>query len=184
MLVTVLGIIIISVFGTLSHFIYEISNHNKFIGLFVSVNESVWEHIKIALTPTFLWGLIDGMIYGLNENYFFAKFISLVIIIILMPSLFYGYKKIIKKEYLFLDIIIFYLVVMCSQFSFYYLVNIDSVNFIFRYISCIGIFIIFGEYMIFTLMPIKNNIFKDPISKKYGFRGHTHHHEKCTKIDK
>ena len=105
-----------------------------------------------------------------------------------MPSLFYGYKKIIKREYLFIDIIIFYVVIMCSQFLFYYLINVDSVDFILRYISCIGIFIIFGQYMIFTLMPIENNIFKDPISNKYGFKGHTEHHhkehKKCTKIDK
>ena len=32
----------ISLIGTLSHFTYDISNHNKIIGLFSAVNESTW----------------------------------------------------------------------------------------------------------------------------------------------
>ena len=44
-----ISIIVISIIGTLSHFLYDISNHNKILGLFTAVNESTWEHIKIAL---------------------------------------------------------------------------------------------------------------------------------------
>lgn len=51
---TIVSIIIISIFDTLAHFMYDMSNHNKIIGLFSAVNESTWEHIKIALTPTLL----------------------------------------------------------------------------------------------------------------------------------
>ena len=61
-----LGFVIISVVGTLAHFLYDFSHHNKIVGLFAAVNESTWEHIKIALTPTFLWSLYDGYLYGAN----------------------------------------------------------------------------------------------------------------------
>ena len=167
------SIIIISLIGTLSHFMYDISKHNKIIGLFCAVNESTWEHIKIALTPTLLWSFIDGIIYGRNPNYFFSKFSSLAIIILLIPLLFYGYKAILKKEIFILDISIFYIVIITSQYLFFYTLRINEINFIFKYLSCIGTFMIFGGYMIHTLMPAKNIIFKDPISKKYGFKGHT-----------
>ncbi len=170
---TILSIIIISMIGTIAHFTYDISNHNKIIGLFSAVNESTWEHIKIALTPTFLWSLVDGFIYGNNPNYFLAKFISLIIIIILMPTLFYGYKNILKKNFFILDIIIFYIVIIVSQLLFNNIIKITPISFILKYISCIGIFIIFGGYMIHTLIPPKSIIFKDPISNKYGFKGHT-----------
>ena len=173
MIFMIVSIVIISIFGTLAHFMYDISNHNKFIGLFSAVNESTWEHIKIALSATILWSFIDGFIYGLNPNYFLAKFISLLIIIVIMPLLFYGYKYIIKKDLFFLDIIIFYIVIILSQILFYLLIKIQPVVFIYRYLSCIGIFIIFAGYMIHTLLPAKNFIFKDPISNKYGFNGHT-----------
>ena len=173
MIFLIVSIIVISLVGTLSHFIYDISKHNKIVGLFSAVNESTWEHIKIALTPTLLWSLVDGFIYGMNPNYFLAKSTSLIVIIILMPFLFYGYKVIIKKDLFILDIIIFYVVIIASQYSFNLILNIDEINFVSRYISCIILFILFGGYMIHTLMPAKNFIFKDPISNKYGFKGHT-----------
>lgn len=168
-----ISIIIISLIGTISHFMYDITNHNKIIGLFAAVNESTWEHIKIALTPSLLWGLIDGYMYGSNPNYFIAKFFSLLSIIVLMPTLFYGYKYLLKKDVFILDIIIFYVVIILSQMIFYSLLGINNEVFFYNYISCVGMFLLFGGYMIHTLMPANSFIFKDPISNKFGFKGHT-----------
>jgi len=171
--VIILSIVIISVVGTIAHFIYEISNHNKIVGLFGAVNESTWEHIKIALTATFLWSLVDGFIYGINPNYFLAKLLSILIIIFFMPVLFYGYRFFFKKDNAFINILIFYLVIITSQLLFYHFLKLNAVNFIGQYISCLGTFITFGAYMTLTLMPLKNFLFKDPITNEYGFEGHT-----------
>ena len=141
--------------------------------MFAAVNESTWEHIKIALTPTLLWGLVDGFIYGSNPNYFFAKFISLISIIILMPALYYSHKAIIKKELFILDIISFYIVIISSQYLFYILLRINAIPYIIQYLSCAGIFLVFGGYMIHTLMPVKSFLFKDPITNKYGYKAHS-----------
>lgn len=165
-------IIIISIFGTLAHFMYEISGHNKFIALFTSVNESTWEHIKIALTPSLLWGLYDGFVYGSNPNYFFAKTLSLLTIIIVIPTIFYTYKAILKKSIAIIDILLFYFSIICSQIIFRYFINYPPMGFIFEYIGAVGLFIIFGCYMVFTLQPPQNFIFEDPISKKYGKEAH------------
>lgn len=173
MIFMIISIILISLIGTLSHFLYDISNHNKIVGLFSAVNESTWEHIKIALTPTLLWSLIDGFIYGANHNYFFAKFISLFIIIILMPTLFYGHKALIKKDLFILDIISFYIVIISSQYLFYMIIRLNELPYIIQYLGCVGTFILFGGYMIHTLMPAKSFIFEDPINHKYGYKGHT-----------
>ena len=168
-----ISILIISVIGTLLHFLYEISHHNKYVALFAAVNESTWEHIKIALTPTLLWSLYDGFVYGIESNYFIAKALSLVSIIIIMPSIFYSYTKLTKKSILFIDISSFYLVIIIAQAIFYYIINLPALGFVYNYLSVILLFIIFGTYMTATLMPLKNFIFKDPISKKYGIKGHT-----------
>lgn len=173
MLYLIISIIIISVIGTLSHFLYDLTNHNKFIGIFTAVNESTWEHIKIALTPTLLWSIVDGFLYGTNPNYFFAKTISLITIIILMPLLYYGHKYVAKKDYFIFDIATFYIVIISSQLIFYFLLKIEPINFFIHYLSCIALFTIFGSYMILTLFPIKNFIFKDPITKKYGYNAHS-----------
>ncbi len=168
----ILSIIIISVIGTIAHFIYEISQHNKIVGLFGAVNESTWEHIKIALTATILWSLIDGFMYGSNANYFLAKLLSLLLIIFLMPTLFYGYQLIFKKDFAIINILIFYIVIICSQLLFYHFIALRPINFIGKYLSCLGTFIVFGCYMTLTLMPLKNFLFKDPLTDQYGFAGH------------
>lgn len=166
------SIIFISIIGTVSHFLYDLSNHNKIIGLFTSVNESTWEHIKIAITPTLLWSLYDGYIYGINHNYFFAKLVSLISLVIVIPFIFYSYQLILKKRIVFIDIMSFYIAIIISQILFYYILDINKVSFNIQYISCVGIFIYFGSYLLLTLLPIENFIFKDPISKKYGYKGH------------
>lgn len=174
----IIGIIFISIIGTLLHFMYEWSGHNKIVSLFAAVNESTWEHIKIALTPTFIWTLYDGAIYGMNKNYFIAKTSSILVIIILIPLLFYAYQLITKKSILVVDIIIFYLAIIISNLTFSYIINIEPLHFFYSYISVVVLFIIFGFYMVLTLLPIKNFLFKDPITKRYGIRGHSHHEHK------
>lgn len=168
-----ISIIIISIIGTLSHFLYDISNHNKVVGLFTAVNESTWEHIKIAITPTLLWSLYDGYIYGNNPNYFLAKLISLLVIVVVIPLIFYSYKIITKKPILFIDISTFYIAIILSQLAFTYILKLSGILYIHQYLSCIGLFVFFGFYMVVTLLPLKNFIFKDPISSKYGIKGHT-----------
>ena len=56
-------LLIISVIGTLLHFTYKLSNYNFFVGLFSAINESTWEHIKIGLTPLFLFYLWEYFKY-------------------------------------------------------------------------------------------------------------------------
>ena len=167
-----ISIIVISIIGTLSHFLYDISNNNKILGLFTAVNESTWEHIKIALTPTFLWSLVDGYIYGSNPNYFLAKLISIVIIIIIIPLLFYGYKIFFKKDNAIFNIFIFYIAIILSQLGFKYIINIDKVNYTTNYISIILLSILFIGYLIHTMFPGKNFIFKDPLTHKFGYNAH------------
>lgn len=168
-----LSIIIISILGTFFHFLYDISKHNKVVGLFAAVNESTWEHIKIALTPTILWGIYDGYIYGTNPNYFTAKLSSLLILITFIPTIFYLYKYFTNKPIIIVDILIFYIAIILSQFSFYNIIKLQALGFTINYLSCIGIFITFGFYMVLTLLPIKSFIFKDPITNKFGFKGHS-----------
>lgn len=169
----VISIVVVSMAGTLAHFLYDISGHQKIVGLFAAVNESTWEHIKIALTPTLLWGLVDGFIFGANVNYFLAKVSSVLVIILLTPILFYGYKKIVKKDLFVVDIVIFYIAIICSQLLFNFLLGISPVNFIVCYLSCVGAFVVFGCYMLLTLLPLRNFIFKDPLTNRYGFRAHS-----------
>ena len=167
-----ISFIVISIVGTVFHFLYDWSNHNKMVGLFAAVNESTWDHIKIALTPALILGFIDGFLYGANPNYFLAKSMSLLAMIVGIPVLFYFYSYLLKKHVLLIDILIFYVAIFLGQTLFYFVLNGPSVPYCFSYIGAILLFMIFGFYMTATILPLKNFLFKDPITKKYGLKGH------------
>ena len=168
----IIGFLFISLSGTFLHFLYDLSNHNKIVGVFSSVNESVWEHIKLALTPAFLYSLIDGYFYGYYNNYFFAKLINILSIIIVMPLLFYGIKFLLKRNIPIINILIFFVTVFISEFSMYKLLLICPVSYFTKYISLVLLFILFACYLLLTIFPLEHIIFKDPMTKKYGFDGH------------
>ena len=48
---TLAGIFFVSVIGTLSHFLYQLSGNSFLVGLFAPVGESTWEHIKLLFFP-------------------------------------------------------------------------------------------------------------------------------------
>lgn len=169
-----ISIIAISILGTLAHFVYEFAHHNRTVGIFAAVNESTWEHIKIALTPTFLWSLLDGAFFGTNENYFLAKITSLLIATFTIPFIFYSYRRIAKRSILAIDISLFFLAIILSQLAFYAILDLPPQGFAVAYISTLATFIFFGAYMTLTLRPLKQIIFKDPLTGKYGFLAHSH----------
>ncbi len=172
-----LGITIICIIGTLLHFTYELSHHNKYVAIFSAVNESTWEHIKICMTPTLLWSIYEIIKYGFTPNFLLAKSLCLLTIIILIPILFYSYTIFTKKSILPIDVICFYITVICSQLVFNHFINLAISN-IYIFISIILLIIELSAYLYLTTNPPKNFIFKDPITNKYGIDGHPceHHH--------
>ena len=125
-----LSIIIIFSFGTLAHFLYDLSHENKILGLFTAVNESTWEHVKIAITPTLLWSLIDGYFYGEDPNYFTAKLTSLTILAFFIPLVFYSYTCLSKKPILLIDILTFLAAIILAQLTFFAIINLPDFPFI------------------------------------------------------
>ena len=176
-----IGMLFVAIFGTLLHFTYEWSGHNKIVAIFSAVNESTWEHIKICMTPTIIWSLYDWYISGGNENFFIGKAMSILTIIIMIPTLFYAYTFFTKKAILWVDVICFYITVICSTLVFHHFINMDILPSFYTYLSYILLFLEIGAYLVFTFHPLKNFIFEDPISHKYGLSGHTeidHHNHK------
>ena len=120
-----------------------------------------------------LCGLVDGWLFGADPNYFLAKFLSLVAVIVLIPLLFYGYKAFLGRDVLVLDILIFYVAIFAGQGLFGWLLMVGSLGFVGQYLGCVGLFATLACYMVFTLMPARNFLFRDPITHRYGFRAHT-----------
>ena len=173
----IVGIIIIFLLGSLLHFVYEWSQHNKIVAIFAAVNESTWEHIKIGMTPTILWSIYEISVYGFSWNFIFTKSMCLLTIILVIPILFYSYTYFTKKVYLIVDIICFLITIICSQLVFNYIINLINYPIIYTYISFVLIIFELFAYFYLSFNPLKNFLFIDPITKKYGLDGHPCHHD-------
>ena len=94
-MIELIGAFFISILGTFLHFTYDLSNHNKYVSLFSAVNESVWEHLKLLVFPSFLWTLIEIPFLYKNHNFLFAKCVSLIIMTLIIII----FSTIIKKVF-------------------------------------------------------------------------------------
>jgi hypothetical protein len=56
------GVPVIVVSGTLLHFAFDRCGRHALVGVFAPVNESVWEHLKMAYWPTVAYALLRWVI--------------------------------------------------------------------------------------------------------------------------
>ena len=155
--------LIISIIGTLLHFTYKLSNYNFLVGLFSAINESTWEHIKIGLTPLFLFYLFEYLKY----KRFNIKSITLSLIVFMSSIIiiFYSSLLIFKKPVTWLNIVSFYLSIFFSLLTYFKTLKNKSNNNAYYIFSLV--ILIF--YFLGSILPPKMFLFKDPITNTYGF---------------
>lgn len=112
---TVVGIFFTLITGTLFHFVYEWSGNNHFVGLFSAVNESTWEHMKLAFFPMLLYSFY--MNEKLKSEYPCATpalLFGILLGTLLIPIIFYTYSGVLGRNLPVLDISTFIISVLIS----------------------------------------------------------------------
>lgn len=168
------GLLFVLVFGTCSHFIYEWSGHNKLAGVICAVNESTWEHMKMVIGPSLIWMAVEAPFLYSNPNFITAKAISITIMMLLIPVIFYIYFSILKKELLILGILDFVFSAVIGQLVSYHILKSPAVSSWSNYLSILDLILILYMYLRFTIKPPKMFLFEDPITNSHGFDGHSH----------
>ena len=56
-----IGLIFTLAVGNLLHFVYDWSGESRLVAAFSSVNESVWEHMKLLAVPYILFSLVEWL---------------------------------------------------------------------------------------------------------------------------
>lgn len=89
-----IGFIVLCAVSVPMHFFYEWLNNNQLVGYFAPVNESIWEHLKLAFWPTLLWWGIGFLVFrkskGLQAGaWFYASFFSIVASPLVIVSYYY-----------------------------------------------------------------------------------------------
>lgn len=155
-----IGFIFVCVLGTILHFVYDLTGENYIIGLFVPVNESVWEHLKLIFYPALIFSFVEYYFLRQETNGFFtAKSLSLILAMSITVCAFYGYTAITEKNYLWADITIFSLSVIISYIiSCLYSRNKFSGNLVGTNLMLIFI----GLFTVFSFFQPDIFIFREP----------------------
>ena len=114
------GTIAINLLATLNHFLYELSGDNTIVGIFMPINESVWEHLKLAFYPTLVWWVLGYFLYRNKLNihkgkYISAMIISLMISPVIVVNFYYTYTGALGIQSMILDIFSLLLGVFVAQ---------------------------------------------------------------------
>lgn len=158
----VIGILFVVITGALAHFLYGWTDNNNLIGLFVPVNESIWEHMKLLFFPMLLYSLVLMLKYKRNYPCITSAACSGIILgTFLIPVLFYAYTAILGKNVFILDLGTFILSTMLGFWLLYRLALSCRLK-PYVYLLCSIICILFICFMIFTYHPPDVKIFENP----------------------
>ena len=166
----IIGTIIALVLPFLLHFLYDLIP--SFItSIFLPVNESIWEHMKILFGSIILSGVIQKIIAIIkNEkinNICFSNFIAAIFSIPVFLILFLPVYSIIGEN-MIITIIIMFITIILSEILSYKIINMNDFKLENKtIIFVIIVYIIFG---ILTYNPIKIDLFKDSTNNTYGIK--------------
>jgi hypothetical protein len=157
-----------NMFGVILHFTHRSRTGSLMLHLFSAVNESTWEHLKLAFIPMLFISFIQYFILkGEYLNVLEGNLYGILLVLILIPLLYYSVRLFLKREVLFVSILIFILSVILGYVLIYFFIssNISYIGELYSLLSLIFLFLLFS---FFTFFPPKMFLFKDPISGRYG----------------
>ena len=157
-----IGFGVTCIFGVLLHFLYEWTNLMIFIP-FSCVNESTWEHMKIAFIPMFIFAIIQSFYYKERDDFWYIKLKGILVGIFLIPIIFYTYNGVIGKSPDWINIAIF---IICIFIAFLYERNQLNMNCEYSLSSKYSIIILCMIAVLFFIFSFKApnlGIFIDPL---------------------
>lgn len=163
-MIEIFGIVFTLIIGTLLHFVFEWSGRNFLVAFIAPTNESVFEHLKLLVTPFLLWSLIEYVHYGqFAETFIPAKTAGLFAGMFTMVFLFYAYTAICGRNFLIVDIGLFILSVLVAFAVSHYLMNFEvlgqpSV----RILADACLFLMAVCFAVFTIYPPSLPLFSVP----------------------
>lgn len=155
------------VLGTLLHFTFEWFGENTIVGAFSSINESTWEHLKLAFCPMLITAIIGTFIFkDTYPNFLCSKTIGILTAISFITIFFYTYTGILGRNIAIIDILSFIIAIILGEYvSYRLIISGYKCNNTFAIITLIALAFCF---IYFTYNPPKIALFQDPITGNFG----------------
>jgi len=177
-----IGTVLIIGFGTTLHFWYEWTDYWRPMALIAAVNESTWEHFKMAFWPGLFFGLIEyPFLKDETNNFFVAKFAGLMTMPVVTVVLFYGYTSLTGTHLLWVDVIIFMLSVIGGQWvSLRIMTGRREFKPQAQKAAIAGLVVMVLAFSLLSYYPLRNFLFAHPETGEYGILSdydHDHDHD-------
>lgn len=165
----IVGVVFVILLGCALHFTYAWSRRHPLVGIFSAVNESVWEHLKMAFWPSLLYMTSEYVLLNnWGTNFFFSKITGILTMIIFIPTVFYSYTALTKRCILAIDICTFIVAVIVGQLVSFLLLTYGELPQIFDVFGIVTVILLATAFAIFTFRPPHFPIFKDSVTGNYG----------------
>jgi hypothetical protein len=109
--------LVVATIGSLLHFAWEWSGRSSFVAIFAAMNESTWEHLKLAFWPSLLISPIQWWRYGRPPGWLVATAVRTLLPPAVIVVLFYGYTSVLGTNLLVLDIGTFVAAIVVGEFA-------------------------------------------------------------------
>lgn len=166
----IITVIICLILGILLHFTYEWSGEKTLVGLFSAVNESTWEHLKLAFFPMLLMAVIGYFIIGKrSKNYWIAQAIGIITAMSFIIVFFYTYQGVLGTNIDVLNIGSFVIAIILGGFVTYKILKSNKA-YNAELLSIFFLSILLLSFILYTFYPPQIALFRDPISGTYGIQ--------------
>ena len=169
-----IGAILIILLGSGLHFAFVLLGSWVPVALVAAVNESIWEHLKLAFWPGFCWACLMPLPPRLTRrDVFSAKGFSLAITAILIVTVFTAYTAILERNFLLIDIGIFVAAICIGQIvSILLLAYKDRMRGLIHVFGLVLLGLQVVAYSTLTFFPLNHWLFIEARSGTIGIPAH------------
>lgn len=165
-----IGIFLIIVFGSFFHFVFELFGRWPPVAIIAAVNESVWEHLKLAFWPALIFAMVEFFyLKDITKNFWIAKSIGIFLMPLIIVLFFYVYTSFSGHHILWVDIALFGFSVAVGQMLSFLLMIQKPFSSIIRALGVILLIFMILAFSFFSYLPPKLPLFQDSRSGQYGF---------------
>lgn len=141
-----IGMIFTFFLGILLHFVYDWSRNSLLVAFIAPTNESLFEHLKLLMTPYLIWALAEYAHYGQYMHAFVpGKVIGLWLGFALMIGLHLLYTAILGRKIVALDVTVFAVAILAAFTAAEFCMTLT-------FFDAAGLEIIFDALLVLTVM--------------------------------
>jgi hypothetical protein len=167
------GLLWILLAGSAAHFAFAWTGYPRLGALLFAVNESVWEHLKLAFWPAFILACVEfPFLRPRTRNFWAAKGLALWIMPLTIVVLFYSYRTLLGRSVLPLDITIFALAAGLGQWASYRVLTGRQITLAWRVAANVGLVVLVLCFSLLTYYPPRLALFEDSHTHTYGIPNH------------